>query len=101
MLGSGVWRATGSIATALLVCTGLSLDIDDHRGLGIWGREEDKLVNREESHGDFPSRRPSHADNRRAWRCELLADEIRCVLRPGVTEREMRAVAERLLALVG
>jgi hypothetical protein len=29
----------------------------------------------------------------------LLAEEIRAVLRPGVTEEEIRAVAERLLAL--
>ena len=32
-------------------------------------------------------------------RRELLADEIRGVLRPGVTEADIRAVAEQLLAL--
>jgi hypothetical protein len=99
MLGSGVWRATGSIAISLSVRTGLSLDRDDHRGLGIWGREEDQLVNREESYGDVSSRRPSHADKRRPWRRELLVDDIRRVLRPGVTAGEIQAVAERLLAL--
>src|SRR5262249_1107797 len=46
--------------------------------------------------GDEP-RRPSHADKRRAWRRELLAEEIHAVLRPGMTEREMMAAAERLL----
>ena len=57
------------------------------------------MVDRRESPWDDPNRRPSHADKRRAWRRELLADEIRGVLRPGVTEEEIRAVAERLLAL--
>jgi len=64
-----------------------------------WGRAEDELVDRSESPWDDPNRRPSHADKRRAWRRELLAEEIRAVLRPGVTEEEIRAVAERLLNL--
>ena len=33
------------------------------------------------------------------WLRELLAEEIRPVLRPPVTEEEIQAVAERLLAL--
>ncbi len=61
-----------------------------------WARGEDQLVDRRESPWDDPNRRPSHADKPR----ELLADEIRGVLCPGVTEEEIRAVAERLLALV-
>ena len=44
-------------------------------------------------------RRPSHADKRRAWRRALLGEEIRAVLRPGVTEEEIQATAERLLSL--
>jgi DDE superfamily endonuclease len=64
-----------------------------------WGREEDELVDRKASPWDDPDRRPSHADKRRAWRRELLAEEIRAVLRPGVTEEEIQAVAERLLSL--
>jgi hypothetical protein len=64
-----------------------------------WGREEGELVDRSESPWDDPLRRPSHADKRRAWRRELLAQEIRAVLRPGVTEEEIQAIAERLLAL--
>jgi len=64
-----------------------------------WNREEDELVDRKASPWDDPNRRPSHADKRRAWRRELLAEEIRAVLRPGVTEEEIRVVAERLLAL--
>ena len=48
---------------------------------------------------DDAARRPSHADKRRAWRRELLGEEIRAVLRPGVTEAEIQAAAERLLNL--
>ena len=64
-----------------------------------WCRSEDELVDRKASPWDDPDRRPSHADKRRAWRRESLAEEIRAALRPGVTEEEIRAVAERLLAL--
>lgn len=64
-----------------------------------WGRPEEELVNRGESPWDDPTRRPSHADKRRAWRREWLAREIRAVVRPGITEAEIQAVAERLLNL--
>ena len=64
-----------------------------------WGRSEEELVDRSASPWDTPSRRPSHADKRRAWRREFLGEELRAVLRPGVTEAEIQAVAERLLSL--
>jgi hypothetical protein len=64
-----------------------------------WSRAEDELVDRSASPWDDPNRRPSHADKRRAWRRELLVEEIRAVLRPGVTAKEIQVVAERLLAL--
>ena len=66
-----------------------------------WTREEDELVDRSESPWDNPDRRPSHADKRRAWRRELLVEEIRTVLRSGVSEQKIRDIAERLLALAG
>ncbi len=66
-----------------------------------WTREEDELVGRSESPWDNPDRRPSHADKRRAWRRELLVEEIRTVLRSGVSEQKIRDIAERLLALAG
>jgi hypothetical protein len=59
-------------------------------------RAEADLVDREESPWDDPNRHPSHADKRRAWRRELLAEEIRAVLRPGVAEEEIQAFAELL-----
>ena len=64
-----------------------------------WGREDGELVDRSASPGDSPSRRPSHADKRRAWRGSLLREEIREVLRPGISEGEIQAVAARLLSL--
>ena len=64
-----------------------------------WGREAEELVDRSSSPWDKASRRPSHADKRRAWRRELLGEEIREVLRPGATEAEIQAAAERLLNL--
>jgi hypothetical protein len=64
-----------------------------------WGRPADELVDRSDSPWDSPLRRPSHADKRRAWRRALLGEEIRAVLRPGVTEEEIQAMAERLLDL--
>jgi hypothetical protein len=64
-----------------------------------WSHPASELVDRSGSPWDTPLRRPSHADKRRAWRRELLGEEIRAVLRPGVTEAEIRATAERLLSL--
>jgi hypothetical protein len=64
-----------------------------------WGRPAEELVDRSESPWDSPLRRPSHADKRRAWRRGLLAEEIRAVLRGGMTEGEIQAAAERLLSL--
>ena len=64
-----------------------------------WGRSDVELVDRSASPWDTPSRRPSHADKRRAWRRVLLSEELRAVLRPGVTEAEIQAAADRLLSL--
>jgi hypothetical protein len=65
-----------------------------------WGQAAEHLVgHRSASPWDDAGRRPSHADKRRAWRRELLGNEIRAVLRPGLTEPEIRAAEERLLNL--
>ena len=64
-----------------------------------WDRKNEELVDRSASPWDQASRRPSHADKRRAWRRELLGEEIRAVLRPGATAAEIQATAERLLSL--
>jgi hypothetical protein len=65
-----------------------------------WQRDESGLVgHRSASPWDDESRRPSHADKRRAWRRELLGNEIRAALLTGATEWELQAAAERLLNL--
>ena len=64
-----------------------------------WGRGSEVLTgHRAVSPWDDTTRRPSHADKRRAWRREILAEHIHAVLRPGLTEPEIQA-AERLLNL--
>jgi len=45
------------------------------------------------------TRRPSHADKRRAWRREMLAAEILAVMRAGPSDVEIQAAADRLLRL--
>jgi DDE superfamily endonuclease len=65
-----------------------------------WNRDEQGLVeHRSASPWDDETRRPGHADKRRAWRRELLGNEIRAALRVGATERELQSAAERLLNL--
>ena len=65
-----------------------------------WGRGNDGLVgHRAASPWDDATRRPSHAGKRRAWRRELVAEQIHAVLRPGLTGPESQAAAERLLDL--
>jgi hypothetical protein len=86
-----VWASVGSFHVCLWTYTLTEA--------WAWGREEEDLVDRTASPWDDPARRPSHADKRRAWRRELLGEEIRAALRPGVTEAEFQAVAERLLSL--
>ena len=65
-----------------------------------WDRPADGLVgHRSSSPWDDATRRPSHADKRWAWRRNLLAGEIQAALRPGQTDEEIGAAAERLLDL--
>ena len=56
-------------------------------------------MDRSDSPWDSLVHRPSHADKRRAWRRELMAEEILSVLHPGVTEPEIQAAVDRLLSL--
>ncbi len=87
-----VWASVGAFHLCLWAYTATEA--------WAWGRSEEGLVgHRSSSPWDDEPRRPSHADKRRAWRRELLGDEIRAALRPGVTEREIQATAERLLNL--
>jgi len=64
-----------------------------------WGRPAAGLTDRSASPWDDPTRRPSHADKRRAWRRELLGEQFRAALRPLADDAEIHAAAERLLQL--
>jgi len=65
-----------------------------------WNRSAEELVaHRSTSPWDDKPRRPSHADKRRAWRRELLAEDIDAVLRVGADTEQIRDLAERLLDL--
>jgi hypothetical protein len=87
-----VWASVGSFHVCLWAFTMTEA--------WAWNRAEEGLVgHRSASPWDDDPRRPSHADKRRAWRRELLAAEIRTALRPGATERDIAAAAERLLNL--
>jgi hypothetical protein len=65
-----------------------------------WGKAADGLVDRADCPWDQSSRRPSHADKRRAWRRALGGEEIRAALPAGASEAEIEATAKRLLKLV-
>jgi hypothetical protein len=64
-----------------------------------WEQPSEHWGDRSASPWDDPSRRPSHADKRRAWRREMLREEIRTVLETGPRNENFTTVAERLLDL--
>ena len=63
-----------------------------------WDRD-DGLVDRSASPWDDPNRRPSHADKRRAWQRELLAEEIQAVVGEHTDPAKIRDLAHRCLDL--
>ena len=65
-----------------------------------WTRGESEMVgHRGASPWDREMRRPSHADKRRAWKREMLGEEIRAALRAGANEAAIADTTERLLTL--
>ena len=65
-----------------------------------WDRKaEDLVAHRAASPWDDPKRRPSHADKRRAWQRELLAEEIRAVVGEHTDPAKIRDLAHRCLDL--
>lgn len=64
-----------------------------------WDLPEGEVVDREDSPWDNRPRRPSHADKRKALQMEVLRGEITEGLLGRPTKAQMRALAERLLAL--
>lgn len=64
-----------------------------------WPKEEEDLVDRSASPWDSEPRRPSHADKRKAVQREILQAEIEAVLSGRPNKEEIRALAEKLLAM--
>ena len=66
-----------------------------------WGRSDEELVDRSPSPWDDATRRPSHADKRKALQREVLREEIRAMLARRPSQAEIEEWAERLLRLAG
>jgi DDE superfamily endonuclease len=64
-----------------------------------WERSADELVDRSRSPWDDPTRRPSHADKRKALQREVLRQEIEAVLSGPPNTQRFRELAEKLLDL--
>ncbi|QJW95756.1 hypothetical protein FTUN_3310 [Frigoriglobus tundricola] len=65
-----------------------------------WNQKAEQLVaHRSASPWDDPKRRPSHADKRRAWQRELLAEEIQAVLGDHHDPVQIQNLAQRCLDL--
>jgi hypothetical protein len=87
-----VWASVGSFHLCLWTFTMTEV--------WAWDRDEDALVaHRRASPWDDEPRRPSHADKRRAWRQELLSQEIKAVLPVETNDEEIRKLTERLMEL--
>jgi hypothetical protein len=68
--------------------------------LWAWNKPEAELVrHRQASPWDNCSRRPSHADKRRAWQRELLAEEIIAVCAAGTKPEDIQNLTDRILNL--
>ena len=68
----------------------------------VWAwnpKAEDLVAHRSASPWDDPKRRPSHADKRRAWQRELLAEEIQAVVGQHDDLAKIQALAQRCLDL--
>ena len=65
--------------------------------LWAWDEPEQKLVDRRASPWDDETRRPSHADRRKALLRECLREEYRAVLTGRGQKRKLQRLAQRLL----
>jgi hypothetical protein len=68
----------------------------------VWAwnqKAEDLVAHRSASPWDDPTRRPSHADKRRAWQRVLLAEEIQAVVGDHHDPAKIHALAQRCLDL--
>lgn len=86
---------------ASIGCFNLNLWMHSLTELWAWNRPQEELVDRAASPWDSQPRRPSHADKRKAWQREVLRADIEAALAGQPNKQEIRALAERLLAMAG
>ena len=87
-----LWASVGSFHVCLWTFTMTEV--------WAWNRAAKELVaHRASSPWDDQERRPSHADKRRAWQRELLAEEINAVMGDEKNSEKIRDLAERFLNL--
>jgi hypothetical protein len=68
--------------------------------LWAWKKTSKQLTHRDDSPWDDPTRRPSHADRRKALQAACLAKELLHALPGGQIPRKIRHVIKRLLRIV-
>jgi len=67
--------------------------------LWAWNRSERELVDRTASPWDDPTRRPSHADRRKALRAQIMRTELLTLAKTWLLPQKIIRLAERLVAL--
>jgi hypothetical protein len=87
-----LWSNVGALNLSLWVHTLIEL--------WAWDRPESSLSDRENRPWDDTSRRPSHADKRRALQRELLAEEYRRLNVPEPWSEKIRLMLESVVRLV-
>jgi hypothetical protein len=87
-----LWSNVGALNLSLWVHTLIEL--------WAWDRPESSLSDRENRPWDATSRRPSHADKRRALQRELLAEEYRRLNVPEPWSEKIRLMLESVVRLV-
>ena len=86
-----VWSNVGALNLSLWVHTLIEV--------WAWGRPEASLSDRGDRPWDDASRRPSHADRRRALQRELLAEEYRRLEVPEPWSEKIRHLLESVVRL--
>jgi len=84
---------------ANIACWHLNLWLYTLVELWAWNKLAKDLTHRDDSPWDDPSRRPSHADRRKALQAACLAEELSAALRTGPLPRIIRNTFKRLLRI--
>ena len=69
--------------------------------LWAWDKPQEELCDRSDSPWDDPERRPSHANRRKALRCQIMQHELSTATAASRLPRKIIELAEQLMALAG